>query len=246
MALSNWDCAYFSLDGCSVTDTPIIANISMAMRKVDVIASCNGESINLVDGNMIWRGVHIHAKIVDVDNINWPFTGQFFFAYTPMFGADKFVGGIGCYGFLDGVTYLRRHKPELFNTIPKNLVSPEANDFLRYDLIQGGGDQDDMDQIVFYDTDPNHLWETVFEIVYPEPSFDELWVGIEPWLVESYIKWVKEMCDANNLKTDWPDKIIANFRRFNQGDKYIAEHMGTEIPHTTSEQASGPIIKDII
>lgn len=228
MALSNWDTLAIGNDGKSLpsgmskfgdtVEIEIYKNHAYIHSK-ELWKKGNGytEPVigSILEGNIELLDLQINAKSGKQSSI-------YIFAHCGYNETYKAFAGIGCYGFGDRTN-------EFLKT--KGITPPNEEDGYWSSLYDNGKEYLCFDNIKDDTKSLKIRRNKKFEL-YP-------WVGVERETLEDFKDWLKGMePDKKWLNSiDWE-----NLYRFNQGDAYIANHVGAEMPKSSVGSPEEPIL----
>lgn len=220
MAMSNWDSMAFDNEG-----KPCLAEWKFnPNNNGDVISiyknwvhfMFNGVGISINRGDIITAShssVRIIAKRHPLQN------SIFMVAEVGEYGKTQYFSGIGCYGFMDELDWLKIHHSEEYKKIPAEWVDPNnENIFVAHLYIN----KDDTFIYEFNNSQTNEK----FEFEAPNPTLEDLWEGVTEETAKEFLKWLESLptCEEYSKKID-----LENALRYNQGDAFVAAASQTEI-----------------
>jgi len=135
------------------------------------------------------------------------------------------MAGIGCYGFLNTAS-IYADKMGLDSTLGWMESTHYAKGESKIHITR------------FTDNEDMEDHEVPPEMVI---SFEDSWIGVDHETYRSFLEFLEGQVESDYLK-----KIKAQTPvRFNQGDKYLADIVGKEVPKTPIEQSTSPMIGKI-
>lgn len=243
MALSNWDTLAFDTNGEPSTgvlnggkgQVEIYKNWLYVRHQgmwVEGSGSYNKPTIaEITHGKINLAGFQIHATRHPDQSTIFCFV-QYGSEYKD--NKAEYMAGIGCYGFMNNRGWLERYHPEVFQTVPDEIKNNEHV----CDFSSSGGEEGKKWGFMIFTEDGNRE----FIIPFPQPSWDELWLGVTPEIAGAFYQWLKTVAPE-----DYFAKIDMNkAARFNQGDAYFAAAFGEDIPSTKPGSATAPLIEGMI
>lgn len=178
----------------------------------------------VIEGNCVIAGIRIRA-------VRGPQSAVFFHAKVD----GDVVGGIGCYGFLGALEYLKRHRIELYDQIPAEFRGEHVVEFSSSNETWGLA-------TIAYGKVAQYIIDA------PQPKLEELWVGVERHTLTAFLDWLEDEVQSGWLDATWYQNIKQEeLLRFNQGDAFFAAsgiadgNIATEV-----ESAEAPVIAEVI
>lgn len=231
MAASNWDILAFDTDGKSCSGNLIMPDgSSVEIYKNHLCVRNSDQMISTIQhGEVNINGFEIQAiRHEDQHSI---------FVYATNYDISKchYFSGIGCYGFGDELTWLKDHNPEEFSKIdPQHLTD---NWFCSY----SSNDDEKGYEITFYSYTEG-VESCSYTFKGPYPGLDNLWVGVSKKTETAFLKWLETVADEKYFEKVKQAKGL----RFNQGDAFFAEKLGTDLQATVVGEAKPPVISKMI
>ena len=131
--------------------------------------------------------------------------------------------GIGCYGFMDYLTYIEKNHPSVFASIPQQIKNDK-------EIIEGNSNG----KITF--------WTSEMQEYHTEvkcPSLKKIWIGIEPETWQEFLKWISELRKEEDIDESYIDLIAKAVPRFfNPGDVFFGVDSKTEV----GQKGEAPIL----
>lgn len=232
MALSNWDCLAFGTDGKPCNAVLQFGERSLSIRKNWLVLEFDkGRHMSIHSGEIDGFGFNINAIRHTAQS------SIFVYASAGKYGNEppQYMCGVGCYGFMDEIDWIRKNHPDALNRIDQKYLDDDE-----YMRMSSCGHDDNRPHYTFCGKG-DHL-DVILEC--PEPQLDDLWTGVLPATLQAFGAWLKTVADEDYLaKID-----IDNALRFNQGDAYFAEALKRDelMQPTPVGQSAGPLIGKIV
>jgi len=231
MALSNWDTLAIGSNGkssegeftfSSGTTVELYKNwayIANDKMWIEGSSSFTEPTIaQFTEGHIHLGGVELYAK-------RGKQSGIYLFAKAGYGETLQCFGGIGCYGY--GSTFKEYCEQRNIPYEPYDYSSSELVDGEWRDTVGwfGKGKKKRPDLILDKDVDLNP------------------WIGVTKETIADYKKWVTKLHKDEYIDKDWLNSINWDeLIRFNQGDAFFAEQLGTDLPASSPEKSNEPII----
>jgi hypothetical protein len=230
MALSNWDTLAFGADG-----KPSNGEFKHNRTRFSIYKNW----LYIWGGKrpMTFEHGHMRFKEFEIHGIRGPQYSGFYLVEYYAKNKTNYFCGIGASGFMSHVEYLSQAHPWIYAKIPEKFLN---ND----DVIVASSwcsDDPGVENIDFILDGDRYTTDN-----YPKPDLDILWVGIRPSTVEAFKNWLATILDTPVGKEYLELICTQDGQRFNQGDKFFADHLGGDIPSTAPGESEAPIIGKMI
>lgn len=249
MALSNWDVMAFDTEGKpgnGVLTIPSGASVEiyknwLYVRHPDMWVEGNSfvsPTIAQVDsGHLILGGFRITAERCDQQ------AAIFCYVEHTQYGEDGkksfIMAGIGCYGYLSAVEYIKRHHPQVYADKLQCHIDKDPDIVSNWSF----GDRWGIGLYVFSQDEhaevDKHVEVDLTDDLDQDEMYDNAWVGVEDSTVDAFFGWMED------IKPDYAAKIDRDSAlRFNQGDAFFGAPQATK-PGEQRPTIMSQIIKDM-
>ena len=250
MALSNWDILAFDTEGkpCngvlavpSGAEAHIYKNWLYIRHPKMWRKDCGFTSNTIAEvqhGEVSIAGLEIHARRYDPQGAIFCFishteyTGKGKKKYETH--RDHYLAGIGAYGFMSDVEWLKLKHPRIYQKIPSKYLSSRYHQWMGYTC----GEQ--KWHIEFCNDSGKDRFTLNLRI--KRPDLDESWLGVTKETLAAFMKWLKKIAPEEYFAKIDPDAAL----RFNQGDAFFAGAMNIELAATPPGECQPSVMSQML